>query len=289
MVISFTKMHGLGNDFVVIDALSQKVDMTSERAQFIADRRFGIGCDQILLVEKPTMTATADFKYRIFNADGSEVEQCGNGARCFALFVKEQNLTDKNTIMVETFSGLICLEITDNNEVRVDMGKPNFNPESLPFTPSELSFENNLYYINVPIEQKKIASSEMNIAFSAVSMGNPHITIKVDDLDNFPVQEVGCYLESHTCFPQRVNVGFMQIIDKHNIRLRVYERGAGETLACGTGACAAVANGIAHQWLATQVNVIMASGQLNIAWIPDETLIMTGPASFVFQGNIDLQ
>lgn len=281
-------MHGLGNDFVVIDAISQTVELTAEQIRFIADRRFGIGCDQVLMVESPdqTQAGSVDFKYRIFNADGSEVEQCGNGARCFARFVREKNLSSKDTIVVETFSGIIHLTINQQEMVIVDMGKPVFDPKQLPFVPAAGdSQSNNRYTLAIDAGIKEIDQVE----FSAVSMGNPHITIKVDDLDSYPVQQVGKILESHPSFPNRVNVGFMQIIDKEQIRLRVYERGSGETLACGTGACAAVANGISHGWLAEQIEVRLSAGSLHIQWQQGEhSLMMTGPASFVYEGQIKL-
>jgi diaminopimelate epimerase len=288
MQLNFTKMHGLGNDFVVIDAISQTVELTAEQIRFIADRRFGVGCDQLLMVESPdqTQAGSVDFKYRIFNADGSEVEQCGNGARCFARFVREKNLSSKDTIVVETFSGIIRLTINQQDMVIVDMGKPVFEPKQLPFVPAAGdSQSNNRYTLAIDAGIKEIDRVE----FSAVSMGNPHITIKVDDLDNYPVQQVGKMLESHPSFPNRVNVGFMQIIDKEQVKLRVYERGSGETLACGTGACAAVANGIFHGWLAEQVEVRLPAGSLHIQWQQGEhSLMMTGPASFVYEGQIKL-
>ena len=288
MQLNFTKMHGLGNDFVVIDAISQTVELTTEQIRFIADRRFGVGCDQLLMVESPdqTQAGSVDFKYRIFNADGSEVEQCGNGARCFARFVREKKLSSKDTIVVETFSGIIRLTINQQGMVIVDMGKPVFEPIQLPFVPAAGdSQSNNRYTLAIDAGIKEIERVE----FSAVSMGNPHITIKVDDLDNYPVQQVGKMLESHPSFPNRVNVGFMQVIDNEQVKLRVYERGAGETLACGTGACAAVANGISHGWLAEQVEVRLPAGSLHIQWQQGEhSLMMTGPASFVYEGQIKL-
>ena len=279
-------MHGLGNDFVVIDAISQKLNLTTEQVCFIADRHFGVGCDQLLLVEAPDLE-TVDFKYRIFNADGSEVEQCGNGARCFARFVREKKLTTKSSIVVQTYSGLITLLITEDNEVIVNMGKPDFTPENLPFVPAKGdSPSDNRYTLAI---KNNISNEIQPVEFSAVSMGNPHITIKVDDIDHYPVQEVGKLLESHPSFPNRVNVGFMQIINPQQIKLRVYERGSGETLACGTGACAAVANGVSHHWLDAQVKVILATGNLHIEWQQGETpLMMTGPANFVYEGQIIL-
>lgn len=286
MQLNFTKMHGLGNDFVVIDAISQQVNLTRKQVCFIADRHFGVGCDQLLLVERSDLDAV-DFKYRIFNADGSEVEQCGNGARCFARFVREKKLTAKNSIVVQTYSGLITLLVTENNEVTVNMGKPDFTPKNLPFVPAKDDSEHNNRYT---LALKNIKSNTViPVEFSAVSMGNPHITIKVDDIDHYPVQEVGKLLESHPSFPNRVNVGFMQIIDPQQIKLRVYERGSGETLACGTGACAAVANGISHHWLDQEVTVILGAGNLQVQWQQDgQSLMMTGPADFVYEGQITL-
>jgi len=286
MQLNFTKMHGLGNDFVVIDAISQQVNLTRKQVCFIADRHFGVGCDQLLLVERSDLDAV-DFKYRIFNADGSEVEQCGNGARCFARFVREKKLTAKNSIVVQTYSGLITLLVTENNEVTVNMGKPDFTPKNLPFVPAKDDSEHNNRYT---LALKNIKSNTViPVEFSAVSMGNPHITIKVDDIDHYPVQEVGKLLESHPSFPNRVNVGFMQIIDPQQIKLRVYERGSGETLACGTGACAAVANGISHHWLEAEVRVILSAGNLHIQWQQNgHPLMMTGSADFVYEGQIIL-
>lgn len=288
MSLNFTKMHGLGNDFVVIDAITQNVQLRSEQVRLLADRRFGVGCDQVLVVERPEREGV-DFKYRIFNADGSEVEQCGNGARCFARFVREKNLTQKHSIVVETFSGIITLMVDEQEMVCVDMGKPAFEPQQLPFVPAEGdSQQDNRYTLTVKSENFE-GEEHKTLEFSAVSMGNPHITLKVDDLDSYPVQEIGKILESHPSFPNRVNVGFMQIINEHQIRLRVYERGSGETLACGTGACAAVANGISHGWLAEQVEVMLPAGSLYIQWQQgDNSLMMTGPASFVYEGQITL-
>ncbi len=279
-------MHGLGNDFVVIDAISQDINLTAEQVRFIADRRFGVGCDQLLLVESPghNKSRPVDFKYRIFNADGSEVEQCGNGARCFARFVREKNLSSKSSIVVETCSGVIHLIVDEQEMVTVDMGEPVFEPQQLPFLPSVGdSQQDNRYTLTIDR-----TTGQETLEFSAVSMGNPHITLKVDDLDSYPVQEVGQILESHPSFPNRINVGFMQIINKQKIRLRVYERGAGETLACGTGACAAVANAISHHWLASEVEVKLPAGSLHIQWQQGGTLMMTGPASFVYEGQIIL-
>ena len=275
MDIQFTKMHGLGNDFVVIDAISQPVALTSQQVQFIADRHFGIGCDQLLLVEKPGDPA-AEFRYRIFNADGGEVEQCGNGARCFAVFVRDQGLTSSSVIPVETAGGLIELRI-EGDQVTVDMGIPDFEPESLPF-----------------IAEKRAESYDLMVngaeyAIAAVSMGNPHAVLTVDDVDTAPVERLGAAIESHQRFPQRVNVGFMQIVSRNEIRLRVYERGAAETLACGTGACAAVAAGQQQGELDEQVTVRLPGGELMIRWQGEgQSLLMTGPATTVFHGSISI-
>ena len=275
MDIQFTKMHGLGNDFVVIDAISQPVALTSQQVQFIADRHFGIGCDQLLLVEKPGDPA-AEFRYRIFNADGGEVEQCGNGARCFAVFVRDQRLTSSSVIPVETAGGLIELRI-EGDQVTVDMGIPDFEPESLPF-----------------IAEKRAESYDLMVngaeyAIAAVSMGNPHAVLTVDDVDTAPVERLGAAIESHQRFPQRVNVGFMQIVSRNEIRLRVYERGAAETLACGTGACAAVAAGQQQGELDEQVTVRLPGGELMIRWQGEgQSLLMTGPATTVFHGSISI-
>jgi len=274
MVIEFTKMHGLGNDFVVIDAISQSIELSTEQITAIADRHFGIGCDQLLLVEKAT-NPDAEFRYRIFNADGGEVEQCGNGARCFALFVRDKGLTTNTVIPVETAGGLIELAV-DGDQVTVDMGVPDFQPKSLPFL-TETQVET--YYLMV---------NDAEYAIGAVSMGNPHVVLQVDDVDTADVEKIGAAIERHKQFPQRVNVGFMEIVNRAEIRLRVYERGAGETLACGTGACAAVAVGRMLGKLDDQVRVRLHGGDLSIRWPGEgQKLLMTGPATTVFQGQID--
>jgi diaminopimelate epimerase len=276
MPLKFTKMHGLGNDFVVIDAINQDVALASEQVRRLADRRFGIGCDQLLLVERPQQPAV-DFRYRIFNADGSEVQQCGNGARCFARFVRDKGLSDKDTIVVETASGIITLHIEADGQVRVNMGKPNFTPASLPF-----HAEREQLVYELPL-------GEESLRIGAVSMGNPHAVLQVEDVALAPVEQLGPQLESHPLFPERVNVGFMQVLDKGAIRLRVYERGAAETLACGTGACAAMAVG--HRWglLADEVRVSLPGGDLTIRWAGEgEDLWMVGPATSVFEGTIEL-
>lgn len=275
MVIEFTKMHGLGNDFVVIDAISQAINLNSEQIKAIADRHFGIGCDQLLLVERPE-SSNAEFRYRIFNADGGEVEQCGNGARCFAVFVRDAGLTTNSVIPVETAGGLIELSI-ENDQVTVDMGIPDFRPASLPFL-----LENQSETYNLMVNGAEYA-------IGAVSMGNPHAVLLVDSVDTADVATLGMAIESHQQFPQRVNVGFMQIISRDEIRLRVYERGAAETLACGTGACAAVAVGRMLGKLNEQVTVRLPGGDLSIRWSgAGQALLMTGPATTVFYGKINI-
>ena len=279
MRIEFYKMHGNGNDFVVIDAIHQRIELDAGQIRFIADRHFGVGCDQLLLVEAPQGEA-AEFRYRIFNADGGEVEQCGNGARCFARFVVDRGMTTSSCIPVETTGGLIQLRIEDNGMVSVDMGEPDFDPAALPFDVVDSDGENDRHDLMVNGEA---------YAISVVSVGNPHAVLRVDDVDSAPVTSLGPLIESHSRFPQRVNVGFMQIVDRGHIRLRVYERGAGETLACGTGACAAVASGIRNGWLDNDVQVALRGGELNIVWPgAGHSLQMTGPAQTVYQGEIEL-
>ncbi len=276
MRIKFTKMHGLGNDFVVLDAINQALALSGDQVRLLADRRFGIGCDQLLLVERPSR-ADVDFRYRIFNADGGEVEQCGNGARCFARFVRDQGLTDKDAIVVETASGIITLYVEGNGEIRVNMGTPRFAPEQIPFV---VEAETDKYSLEV---------ERRPLAVGAVSMGNPHVVLRVEDVDNAEVAELGPKLESHPRFPKRVNVGFMQVLERDHIRLRVYERGAGETLACGTGACAAVVIGRRWGLLDEEVAVDLPGGRLTIHWQGgDAPVWMIGPATRVFEGEIEL-
>lgn len=276
MLINFTKMQGTGNDFVVIDAVNQRVALSREQIRHIAHRHYGVGCDQLLLVENSTRV-DAEFRYRIFNADGGEVEQCGNGARCFARFVVDAGMTESAIIPVETKSGLITLQLEEDDRVTVDMGEPDFNPASLPFEAKGASD-----YHDLVVNGEKYA-------IGAVSIGNPHAVLLVDSLREAPVKTLGPAIESHPRFPQRVNVGFMEIEDRRNIRVRVYERGAGETLACGTGACAAVAVGIRNQLLDTRVQVELRGGDLTIYWPgPGSHLMMTGPAETVFIGQIEL-
>jgi len=280
MRIRFTKMHGLGNDFVVLDAIRQNFVPTPAQARFLADRHFGVGCDQILVVER-TSTPGVDFRYRIFNADGGEVEQCGNGARCFVRFVHEQGLTQKREIRVETQSGLITLRLEADGQITVNMGVPRFLPTEIPFD-SET---------NAVVQPLDVGDARIDI--SVVSMGNPHAVQVVADVDAAPVARLGPLIESHPRFPRRVNAGFMQIVDRHAIRLRVYERGAGETLACGTGACAAAVAGIRRGLLDSPVRVGTRGGDLTIAWngATDKTpqpVMMSGPATSVFSAEIEL-
>jgi diaminopimelate epimerase len=276
MLTAFTKMHGLGNDFVVIDAVTQHVSLTPGKVRLIADRRFGVGCDQVLLVEPPRSAGT-DFAYRIFNADGGEVEQCGNGARCFARFVRDKGLTNKNEIRVETLAGVITLVLEEDGQVRVNMGVPRLRPEDIPFQAEQQATS---YSLEVGGNQYRIG---------AVSMGNPHAVLLVDDVDHAPVQSLGPRIEHHPFFPSRVNVGFMQVLSRDHIRLRVFERGTGETLACGTGACAAVVAGRQQDLLDSRVAVDLPGGRLMISWgEPGTPVYMTGPATTVFEGKIVL-
>lgn len=276
MKLKFSKMHGLGNDFVVLDGVRQSVALTPEQLCYLADRHFGVGCDQILLVEKPSRP-DVDFRYRIFNADGGEVEQCGNGARCFVRFVHEQGLTDKREIRVETLKGLISPRLEGDGNVTVDMGVPSFLPADIPFLADD----------DVIIHLLDVADETLET--SVVSMGNPHAVQVVDSVDSAPVGEHGPLIERHPRFPQRVNAGFMQIVDRHAIKLRVYERGSGETMACGTGACAAVVAGIRRGLLDSPVRVTTRGGDLSIAWGgADRPVLMTGPAVTVFTGEIEL-
>ena len=276
MKLRFTKMHGLGNDFVVFDAISQTVNLTPAQLRHIADRHFGIGCDQILLVEKASR-ADVDFGYRIFNADGGEVSQCGNGARCFVRFVHDHGLSDKTTLRVETLSGIIEPTLLDNGEVNVNMGTPHFAPADVPFIADTIA-------LSYPLQV-----GEHLINITALSMGNPHAVLRVNDLDTAPVAILGAAIAAHPLFPQGVNAGFMQIISPHEIRLRVFERGAGETLSCGTGACAAAVAGISNSWLQTPVTVHTRGGDLAIEWAGENHAVtMRGPATTVFEGEIEL-
>ncbi|MHB8454921.1 MAG: diaminopimelate epimerase [Acidiferrobacterales bacterium] len=278
MSLAFTKMHGLGNDFVVFDGINQAISLTPENVRALADRRFGIGCDQILLVERPTRS-DADFRYRIFNADGGEVEQCGNGARCFVRFVRDHGLTTKNEIAVETLGGVIYPRLELDGQVTVNMGVPRLRPAEVPFNTEGAPHRGIVYDLEI---------GGVIVSLSVLSMGNPHAVLLVGDVDLAPVAIQGPLVESHPRFPHRTNAGFMQILDRARIRLRVYERGAGETLACGTGACAAVAAGRLLGRLDESVEVIMRGGQLRVTWRGEgEPVWMTGPAESVFEGHVD--
>ena len=276
MKLSFSKMHGLGNDFVVLDGITQRIDLSAEQYRFLADRHFGIGCDQILLIEKPSR-ADADFRYRIFNSDGGEVEQCGNGARCFVRYVRDHGLTDKIEIRVETQCGIIVPLMEANGDVTVNMGVPHFEPQDIPFLTDH----------RAPVYLLSLANKIVEI--SALSMGNPHAVQVVDDVDRAPVALDGPQIERHASFPKRVNAGFMQLLDRGHIKLRVYERGAGETLACGSGACAAVVAGMQRGLLDSAVRVTTHGGDLAIHWGGEgRPVMMSGPAIEVFQGVIEL-
>ncbi|GDX59947.1 diaminopimelate epimerase [Nitrosomonadaceae bacterium] len=275
MRFKFTKMQGLGNDFVVIDAVNQSVCLSPAQRRLLADRHFGVGCDQILLVEGAV--GDADFRYRIYNADGGEVEQCGNGARCFVRYVHDRGMTQKNEIRVETSGGVIIPRLEANGEVSVNMGMPKFEPKQIPFIAEKRAMT---YSIDISGRQVEI---------SAVSLGNPHAVQLVEDVDGAPVITEGALIENHPSFPKRVNAGYMQVVDRTHIRLRVYERGAGETLACGTGACAAVVIGIERGLLQSTVQVNMRGGDLTVRWEgEDQPVWMTGPAVTVFDGEIEL-
>lgn len=274
--LAFSKMHGLGNDFVMIDAVRQDIRLSADQVRWLADRHFGVGCDQLLVVE-PAQAAGVDFRYRIFNADGGEVEQCGNGARCFARFVFEQGLSDKREIRVETQKGIITPHLEDDGNVTVDMGVPVLKPADVPFVSDSDAW----------VQPLDVAGT--TVAITAVSMGNPHAVQVVADVDTAPVAEQGPQIEHHPRFPARVNAGFLQVVDEHNVRLRVFERGAGETLACGTGACAAVVAGILRGLVASPVRVATRGGELTIAWGGVGTpVMMTGPAVTVFTGELTL-
>jgi len=276
MLLNFTKMHGLGNDFIVIDAVSHPVTLTSDQIRFLSDRHFGVGCDQVLVIE-PARDDTMDFFYRIFNADGSEVEQCGNGARCFVRYVHERGLTSKKEISIGTISGNIRPRIEADGQISVDMGTPRFNPKDVPFIADEESIS---YLLDVDGKKFDIG---------VVSVGNPHVVLQVDDVAHAPVTELGSLIERHARFPRRVNVGFMEIVDRGHIRLRVYERGAGETLACGSGACAAMVVGYRQGMLDDKVSVELPGGSLLVRWPGgQEPVWMTGPATHVFEGKIEL-
>jgi len=274
--MQFSKMHGLGNDFMVVDAVTQNVYFSPELIRRLADRHLGVGFDQLLVVEPP-YDPELDFHYRIFNADGSEVAQCGNGARCFARFVRLKGLTNKRDIRVSTQTGRMVLSVTDDDLVCVNMGEPNFDPQAVPFRATK---EEKTYI-------KRAA--EHTVLCGVVSMGNPHCVLQVDDVKTAKVELLGPVLEGHERFPERANIGFMQIVSREHIKLRVYERGAGETQACGSGACAAVAVGIQQELLSEEVHVELPGGSLHIRWKgPGSPLFMTGPATHVYDGFIHL-
>jgi diaminopimelate epimerase len=280
----FTKMQGAGNDFVVLDGVTRRLEITPERAKRIADRHFGIGCDQVLLVET-ARTEDADFRYRIWNADGGEVEQCGNGARCFVRFVHDRGLTKKTEIRVETLSGVITPRLEADGQVGVDMGAPRFDPDDVPFDPRGIE----PCGMRWPLE---VAGRRIEVA--VLSMGNPHAVQTVEDVDAAPVSTQGPLIERHPRFPKRTNAGYVQILDRSSVRLRVWERGVGETLACGTGACAAVVAGIREGLLDDTVRVQTRGGRLTIRWPggennPSRSVWMTGPAVTVFEGEIEIE
>lgn len=287
MQISFTKMQGAGNDFVVLDETKNRLDLSTAHYRFLADRHFGIGADQILSV-RPSPAPGIDFEYVIHNADGAEVEQCGNGARCFARFVREQGLTDKDRLRVQTLGGVIEPQLTPDGRVTVNMGAPVFALSEIPFDALALAPQISGIWQKWPLELTGIAQAA-TVFVAVVSMGNPHAVQVVDDVDLAPVLAQGPLIEHHPCFPNRVNAGFMQVVDRHHIRLRVFERGAGETLACGTGACAAVVAGIRLGLLDATVEVQTRGGTLTISWAGEASpVLMTGPAISVFRGEITL-
>ena len=277
--LNFTKMHGLGNDFIVINALNQPIDWTADNIKTWTDRHTGIGFDQLLVIEA-SENERCDFKYRIFNADGSEVEQCGNGARCFARFVADKGLSNKQEIRVETARGVIVPRLLDSGLVVVNMGKPRLMPSEIPFVPAAGEADDALTHI--------VLVGLESVPLSCVNMGNPHAVLLVDDVDTAPVARWGEAIESNEQFPERVNVGFMQVLDEGHIRLRVYERGAGETQACGTGACAAVVAGVRLGLLqaASSIRVSLPGGDLHIEWQPGDDVMMTGPVQTVFEGEL---
>lgn len=274
MQLHFTKMHGTGNDFVVLDLISQHYKPRAEDIRRLADRHYGIGCDQVLIVEAPR-SPEVDFRYRIFNSNGEEVEQCGNGARCFARFVREKQLTSKRVITVQTNTGVLSLHMRNRTDVEVNMGVPELEPAKIPFNAGA---RQRFYPLQVDGREYEIG---------AVSMGNPHAILRVKKIDRAPVATLGPMIEGHKAFPRRVNAGFMQVISDKQIRLRVYERGVGETLACGSGACAAVVYGSLRGWLRDTVTVELAGGKLSISWGGEgQPVRMTGPTEIVFEGSI---
>lgn len=298
-ILSFTKMQGLGNDFVVIDAFSQKINLSHEQIRKLANRNLGIGADQILFIEKP-LGQNADFRYRIFNADGNEVEHCGNGARCFARYVREKKLINKDKILVEVNNTITTMLCNPDKSVTIEMGIPNFDPISLPFITTNLShrLEQNsvIWQINTILTKNKINESSPQdseqlpnfIEFSIVSTGNPHAVIFVKSIEIAPVVKIAKFLEQSGHFPNGINVGFLEVVDRHAIKLRVHERGVGETLACGTGACAAAISAIQRGVLDSPVRISMNGGNLLVTWGKNSPILMTGPAKIVFNGTIDL-
>ena len=276
MRLKFSKMHGLGNDFVMLDGISQRIKLSPDKIRLLADRHLGVGCDQVLVVEAPR-NPEADFRYRIYNADGGEVENCGNGARCFARFVRERRLTGKTELAVETAAGMLQLKVLDNDQVSVDMGAPVLEPGDIPFAADRRA---ETYPLEVDGEVFTVG---------AVSMGNPHAVLLVDDVERAPVERLGPAIESHTRFPQRVNVGFLQIESRETARLRVFERGVGETRACGTGACAAMVSARLRDLVDETVKIQLPGGALTIHWSgPGQPVTMTGPATTVYHGQIVL-
>ncbi|USD21748.1 diaminopimelate epimerase [Microbulbifer variabilis] len=274
MRVKFSKMHGLGNDFVMLDGISQRLKLSPDKIRRIADRRLGIGCDQVLLAEPPR-GPEADFRYRIFNADGGEVENCGNGARCFARFVRERRLTGKKRLKVETAAGMLHLRVLDNDQVSVDMGAPVLEPEKIPFNADRRA------------DSYLLEASDETFTIGAVSMGNPHAILLVDDIHSAPVETLGPLIEAHPRFPQKVNVGFLQVESRSQAQLRVFERGVGETHACGTGACAAMVYAHLRDLVDEQVEIRLPGGSLTIHWSgPNQPVTMTGPATTVFHGQI---
>ena len=288
MQIRFTKMQGAGNDFVVLDETQGRLGLSAAHYRFLADRHFGVGADQILTV-RPSPAEGIDFEYVIHNADGGEVEQCGNGARCFARFVRDKELSGKDTIRVQTQGGVIAPRLTPDGRVTVDMGRPQLEPALVPFDATGLTpvAQGSGQKWPLALDGKAQAAT---VFVAVVSMGNPHAVQLVDNVDTAPVQETGPLIENHARFPQRVNAGYLQIVDRSHVRLRVFERGAGETLACGTGACAAVVSGIRLGLLDPEVQVDTRGGRLTIAWSGQEadSVFMTGPATTVFEGQIDI-
>jgi diaminopimelate epimerase len=287
MRLRFTKMQGAGNDFVMLDGIAQPFTLTAAQLRALADRRFGVGADQILVVER-AQQPDVDFRYRIFNADGGEVEQCGNGARCFVKFVHDRGLTHKPAIRVETRGGVIEPRLESDGEVTVDMGAPRFEPAEIPFETSGLTPRSERAETLWPLE---LGGAVRWVG--VVSMGNPHAVQLVDEIDTAPVTSEGPRIELHARFPQRANAGYMQVLDRHTLRLRVWERGAGETLACGTGACAATVSGIRRGLLDSPVEVLTRGGRLRIAWdglnnAGPQPVEMTGPATKVFEGELDI-